>query len=113
MEYTDLLKQREWQQKCSRILTRDSFRCNDCGNIGFHNSIDSIMEINNLEEVDKLLNEWRFDGLHFSEFLNTTTQYEMDCFDNVEMENEESFDVDDMLCYNSTYMEIIRSITIV
>ena len=96
MEYTDLLKQREWQQKCSRILNRDSFRCNDCGNIGFHNSIDSIMEINNLEEVDKLLNEWRFDGLHFSEFLNTTTQYEMDCFENVVMKNEESFNIDDM-----------------
>lgn len=96
MLYTELLKQREWQQKCSKILNRDVFRCRDCGNLGFHNGNDSFMVLNSLEEVNKLLSEWRFDGLCFSEFLTSTTKYEFDCFDNVKMTNDESFDNKDL-----------------
>lgn len=53
MTYTELLTQREWLEKCNHILQRDKHRCQDCGNIGYHNSTVYVTE--SLDEIDALL----------------------------------------------------------
>jgi 5-methylcytosine-specific restriction endonuclease McrA len=39
MGYAKLLQRNEWKIKCSEILQRDHFMCQDCGKIGLQNNI--------------------------------------------------------------------------
>ena len=55
MTYTELLAQKEWNEKCNHILQRDKYRCKDCGKIGYHN--DTFYVTDSLDEVDEFLNE--------------------------------------------------------
>lgn len=50
MAYTELLEKKEWKQKCSEILNRDKFTCQDCGSIGYHN--DTFVTLYNVKLVD-------------------------------------------------------------
>lgn len=67
MTYNELLLQKEWWQKCNEILSRDRYRCRDCGRLGFHNGYN-YMKVNRIEEIDALLNGWTFNGVTFSKF---------------------------------------------
>lgn len=67
MTYNELLQQKEWWQKCNEILSRDRYKCRDCGCFGFHNGYN-YMKINRIEEIDALLNGWTFNGVVFSKF---------------------------------------------
>ncbi len=67
MTYNELLNQKEWWQKCNEILSRDHYRCRDCGHLGFHNGYN-YMKVNRIEEIDSLFKEWTFNGVAFSKF---------------------------------------------
>lgn len=67
MTYNELLLQKEWWQKCNEILSRDRYRCRDCGCLGFHNGYN-YMKVKRIEEVDALLNGWTFNDVAFSKF---------------------------------------------
>lgn len=67
MTYNELLQQKEWWQKCNEILSRDHYRCRDCGHYGFHNGYN-YMKVNQIEEIDTLFNGWTFNGVAFSKF---------------------------------------------
>ena len=67
MTYNELLQQKEWWQKCNEILSRDRYKCRDCGCFGFHNGYN-YMKVNRIEEIDALLNGWTFNGVVFSKF---------------------------------------------
>ena len=67
MTYNELLQQKEWWQKCNEILSRDHYRCKDCGCLGFHNGYN-YMRVNQIEELDTLLDGWTFNGVAFSRF---------------------------------------------
>lgn len=95
MAYIDLLKQKEWGQKCCTILNRDKYRCKDCGHIGYHNGDESFMETDTIEDVEKILDGWRFGGLSFSDFRSHIIyNYEYDYFSKVSLTAEEKFHYD-------------------
>lgn len=96
MVYTDLLKQKEWQQKCNIILNRDRFKCKDCGHVGYHNGNESFLVVDSIDDVEDLLGDWRLDGFSISLFLSMAHKYEFDCFTNVELKNDKSFGYDNM-----------------
>ena len=59
MTYNELFLQKEWWQKCNEILSRDHYRCRDCGRFGFHNG-GSFIKLDHIEEMDSILKDWRF-----------------------------------------------------
>lgn len=67
MTYNELLLQKEWWQKCNEILSRDHYRCRDCGLFGFHNGYN-YMKVNRIEEIDALFKGWTFNDVAFSKF---------------------------------------------
>ena len=66
MAYKELLKEKEWHQKCQEILNRDKFVCQDCGRTGSHNY--GYSQLHSIHDLDKLLKNWRFRGEEFSLF---------------------------------------------
>ena len=71
MTYNELLGKKEWWLKCNEILSRDHFRCRDCGCLGFHNGYNYI-KLSCLEEMDSILSQWWFSGMRFSDFFQHT-----------------------------------------
>jgi len=67
MTYIELLQQREWHQKCQKILDRDKFRCQECGALGSHGNC--YYKFESLTDIDELLTNWQFKGMPFSEFV--------------------------------------------
>lgn len=67
MTYNELFLQKEWWQKCNEILSRDHYRCRDCGLFGFHNGYN-YMKVNRIEEIDALFKGWTFNDVAFSKF---------------------------------------------
>lgn len=87
MTYNELLLQKEWWQKCNEILSRDHYRCRDCGCLGFHNGYN-YMKVNRIEEIDALLNEWTFNGVVFSKFWAVSPTEEPHQFRDIKFEKE-------------------------
>lgn len=77
MTYTELLTQREWFEKCNHILQRDKHRCQDCGNIGYHNSTVYVTE--SLDEIDCIINEKILIGDKFSSLIEQTFNGYTEC----------------------------------
>lgn len=77
MTYTELLTQREWLEKCNHILQRDKHRCQDCGNIGYHNSTVYVTE--SLDEIDRIINEKILIGDKFSSLIEQTFNGYTEC----------------------------------
>jgi 5-methylcytosine-specific restriction endonuclease McrA len=71
MTYNELLNQKEWWSKCNEILNRDHYTCQDCGRLGFHNG-GNYMTLSQINELDILLNKWRFNDCTLSEFIKNT-----------------------------------------
>jgi 5-methylcytosine-specific restriction endonuclease McrA len=77
MTYTELLTQRKWFEKCNHILQRDKYTCQDCGNIGYHNSTIYITE--SLDEIDCIINEKILIGDKFSSLIEQTFNGNIEC----------------------------------
>lgn len=77
MTYTELLTQKRWYEKCNHILQRDKYTCQDCGNIGYHNSTIYITE--SLDEVDRIVNEKILIGDKFSSLIEQTFNGYVEC----------------------------------
>jgi len=87
MTYNELLGKKEWWLKCNEILSRDHFRCRDCGCLGFHNGKNYI-NINCMAEMDYILDEWRFKGKRFSDFINNPPKSAFSKIKGIKMEEE-------------------------
>ena len=80
MTYTELLQQREWHQKCQEILDRDKFRCQDCGNVGFHNE-SGYLRLRSVAKFDELFPHWSFDGQTLSQYLDACSCFSYEVID--------------------------------
>lgn len=76
MTYSELLQQREWIEKSASIIQRDSFRCQECGSIGYHSM--SMYICKDTQDLDKIFEGWSFNGLLLSEFINMEIQNHSD-----------------------------------
>ena len=90
MTYNELLQQKEWWSKCNEILQRDHFTCKDCGCLGFHNG-NSYAVLNGTDAIDNIFNPWLIDGCTFSQFCSNLKNYDLDHFENVELQNIETY----------------------
>lgn len=72
MSYSELLQKREWIEKSASIIQRDSFKCQKCGSIGFHNI--SMCICKDSQELDGFFDGWTFNGLPFSAFIEKERQ---------------------------------------
>lgn len=73
MTYLELLSQKEWFIKCNDILQRDRYHCRCCGKLGYHNG-GNFMKMDNLDEVDQLLSDYKFYYWNFSKYLRIISQ---------------------------------------
>ncbi len=87
MTYNELLSQKEWWQKCNEILSRDSFRCKDCGSLGYHNGY-SYITANKIEDIDNLFKGWTFNGMIFSNFCSSNLLGKNHPFKNIKFEKK-------------------------
>ena len=87
MTYNELLLQKEWWQKCNEILSRDQYRCRDCGRFGFHNGYN-YMKVNRIEEFDTLFKGWTFNDVTFSEFWADIPTRNPHPFEDIKFEKE-------------------------
>lgn len=103
MEYKELLQTDEWKVKCSDILQRDNYVCQDCGCVGIHSNtffpISCINDINkflpnslfnekdlfticnNIEWSDKIIPPISFNSKFFKEQLYIYTM-DVHCMEN-------------------------------
>ena len=70
MTYTEQLEQKEWYEKCNKILQRDKYTCHDCGCRGYHSN--TFYETDKLEEVDLIINKKILIDDTFSNLINQT-----------------------------------------
>lgn len=85
MTYSELLQKREWHQKCQKILDRDKFRCQDCGNIGFHND-SGYLRLSSVAEFDELFPHWSFDGQTLVQYLDVSSCFSFEFIDKFQYE---------------------------
>lgn len=83
MNYSELLKKREWIEKSASIIQRDSYKCQMCGSIGFHSM--SLYPCKDYKELDCLFNGWDFNNASFSIFIDK----EIQAFTNHNMQDKE------------------------
>lgn len=102
MTYNELLQQKEWWQKCNEILSRDHYRCRDCGHLGFHNGYN-YMKVNQIEEIDTLLNGWTFNGVTFSNFWADIPTRNPHPFEGIKFEKE--YDNSGIIVYGLNLLE--------
>lgn len=86
MTYNELLNQKEWWSKCNEILSRDHYTCKDCGCLGFHNG-NNYAVLNETDAIDNIFNSWLIDGYTFSQFCSNLRNYDLDHFENIELQN--------------------------
>ena len=67
--YSDLLKEDQWKQKCNEILSRDHFTCQSCGKIGYHNG--SPLAFDSVDQCFDLIDNWNWliDGVPLSKYF--------------------------------------------
>lgn len=69
MDYAELLKQKEWNDKCSIILKRENYRCKECGAPGYRNL--SCVSYNSRAEIDKLFRGVTIDDINLVDFIES------------------------------------------
>ena len=72
MTYSELLQKREWIEKSSSIIQRDSYRCKECGSMGFRSMSAYICKT--AQELDNLFDGWMFKKSPLSTFIDEETQ---------------------------------------
>lgn len=67
--YSDLLKEDQWMQKCNEILYRDNFTCQSCGKVGYHN--DSPLTFDGVDQCFDFIDNWNWmiDGVPLSKYF--------------------------------------------
>lgn len=60
MSYNELLERPEWQEKCSKIIQRDHYRCRRCGRVGFYNAPNFFIESDDMSIIYELTKEYRY-----------------------------------------------------
>lgn len=85
MEYKELLQTNEWKIKCSNILQRDHYVCQDCGCVGIHNKM--FFPISCINDLNKFLPNSLFNGESLSTFSDnipwrkkSISPFFLDCF---------------------------------
>ena len=77
MNYSEQLQQDEWLVKAAKIIERDSFKCQKCGNLGYHGT--SFKKFYDLNQIDEVFNGWRINNVPVSSFigaeLHNETEY--------------------------------------
>ena len=106
MTYTELLAQKEWNEKCNHILQRDKYRCKDCGKIGYHN--DTFYVTDSLDEVDEFLNEKVLICEKFSSLLEQTLNNCIECDEDNPKGYETVILVQKSLCNNEKAKSIYK-----
>ena len=69
MDYSEMLKQKEWDDKCSAILKREFYRCKKCGAPGYRNM--TCVSFNSRTEINKLLKGVTIDELDIIDFIES------------------------------------------
>lgn len=69
MGYAELLKQKEWNDKCSIILKRENYRCKKCGAPGYRNL--SCISYDSRTEIDKLFRGVTIDDINLVDFIES------------------------------------------
>ena len=108
MTYNELLNQKEWWQKCNEILSRDHYRCRDCGHLGFHNGYN-YMKVNRIEEIDSLFKEWTFNGVAFSKFWADIPILNPNQVKDIKFEKK--YDNDGVYVYDLNLLESINNLS--
>ena len=85
MKYSDLLQKRDWIEKSASIIQRDSFKCKNCGSVGFHSM--SLYICKDSVELDNIFKGWEFNNLTFSSFIDR----EIKAVGNFEFNNDADF----------------------
>lgn len=82
MAYKELLKEKEWHQKCQEILNRDKFVCQDCGCLGFHNE-SGYLVLDNVYCLDYVLDRWQLQGKGISKFIDDIPEFRLENLGNI------------------------------
>lgn len=87
-KYNELLKQKEWYNKCNIILNRDNYTCQDCGCRGFHN--DTYYITDSIDEIDEIINGDILIGDTFSNLISQVKNGYVECDRLPESKNEQA-----------------------
>ena len=88
MTYNELLQQKEWWSKCNEILSRDHYKCKDCGCLGFHNGF-SYAVIDDISVINNLFSSWVIDGKSMTQFCSNIGNYDLEHFEDVKIKELE------------------------
>ena len=88
MTYNELLQQKEWWSKCNEILSRDHYKCKDCGCLGFHNGF-SYAVIDDISVINNLFSSWVIDGKSITQFCSNIGNYDLEHFEDVKIKELE------------------------